>query len=163
VRLEAAREIILVGPADRAASGTQTAYALALHMDLVPDSLRAAAASCLVAAIEAADWHLTTGFVGVGYLLPVLSSCGHPSVACRLLSLDGTLDWARGSYRSVRGVIRAGWRVAGGEFSYQVELPANVAATVHVPAAGGGGAEAVYRVGPGTHSFTGRVPRAEAL
>ena len=25
---------------------------------------------------------------------------------------------------------------------------------------GGGGAEAVYRLGPGTHSFTGPVPRA---
>jgi alpha-L-rhamnosidase len=74
-------------------------------------------------------------------------------------ALDGRLDWARGSYRSVRGLIRAGWRVAGDEFSYQVELPANVAATVHVPAAGDGGAEAAYRVGPGTHSFTGLVPR----
>jgi alpha-L-rhamnosidase len=71
---------------------------------------------------------------------------------------DGSLDWARGSYRSVRGVIRAGWRVSGDSFSYRVELPANVAATVHVPAAGGG-AEAVYRVGPGTHSFTGHYPR----
>lgn len=214
----------------RVASGTQTAYVLALHMDLVPDSLRAAAASCLVEAIEAADWHLTTGFVGVGYLLPVLSSCGYTPVAYRLLSqrtfpswrymiehgattiwerwdgwsaergfqspkmnslnhyslgsvgewvyryllgIDqqpgtagfgellmrphadpgGSLDWARGSYRSVRGVIRAGWRVGGDSFSYRVELPANVAATVQIPVADGDVAE--YRVGPGTHEFTG--------
>ena len=61
------------------ASGTQTAYVLGLHMDLIPDELRAAAADHLVAAIRHADWHLTTGFVGVGYLLPVLSSTGHPT------------------------------------------------------------------------------------
>ena len=67
------------------ASGTQTAYVLGLHMGLIPDELRGAAASRLVAAIEAADWHLTTGFVGVGYLLPVLSSHGYSDVAYRLL------------------------------------------------------------------------------
>jgi hypothetical protein len=33
-----------------------------------------------------------------------------------------------------------------------------VAATVYVPAAGDGG-ETAYRVGSGTHSFTGPVPR----
>ena len=54
----------------RVASGTQTAYVLGLHMQLIPDDLRAAAAGHLVAAIEAAGWRLTTGFVGVGYLLP---------------------------------------------------------------------------------------------
>ena len=73
----------------------------------------------------------------------------------------GSLGWARGSYRSVRGVIRAGWRVTGDEFSYEVQVPANVAATVYVPSEdpGAGAGEAVYRVGPGTHSFTGRCPR----
>ena len=74
-------------------SGTQTAYALALHMGLVPDGLRDAAASHLVAAIEAADWHLTTGFVGVGYLLPVLSSHGRDDVAYRLLSQRSLPSW----------------------------------------------------------------------
>ena len=59
------------------ASGTQTAYVLSLHMDLIPDELRAAAADRLAAAIRSAGWHLTTGFVGVGYLLPVLSAHGH--------------------------------------------------------------------------------------
>ena len=219
------------------ASGTQTAYVLALHMGLVPDSLRGAAASRLVGAIRAADWHLTTGFAGVGYLLPVLSSCGYTSVAYRLLSqrtfpswrymidngattiwerwdgwspehgfasprmnslnhyalgsvgewvyrfllgIDqqpgsagfadllmrpqvdpgGSLSWARGSYRSVRGVIRAGWQRTGGEFSYQVELPANVTATVRLPAGPDGGL-AEYRAGPGTHEFTGHCPPLE--
>jgi alpha-L-rhamnosidase len=86
------------------------------------------------------------------------------------------LRWARGSYRSVRGVITAGWEVSGDRFTYRVELPPNPTATVCVPSsdassvrdgAGNGplsvaafpGAagvrEAVFRAGPGTHAFTG--------
>jgi alpha-L-rhamnosidase len=74
-------------------SGTQTAYALGLHMGLVPDDVRDRAASHLVAAIEDADWHLTTGFAGVGYLLPVLSSCGRSDVAYRLLAQRSLPSW----------------------------------------------------------------------
>src|SRR5262249_48095135 len=77
----------------RVASGTQTAYALALHMLLLPDELREAAAGHLTEAIEAAGWHLTTGFAGVGYLLPVLSSAGHTDVAYRLLEQQGLPSW----------------------------------------------------------------------
>jgi alpha-L-rhamnosidase len=65
---------------------TQTCYVLALHMDLLPEKLRHAAAEHLVAAIEREDWHLSTGFVGVGYLCPVLTETGHSDVAYRLLN-----------------------------------------------------------------------------
>jgi alpha-L-rhamnosidase len=75
------------------ASGTQTAYVLGLHMGLVPAELQAAAAGHLVDAIRARDWHLTTGFVGVGYLLPVLSSSGHDDVAYRLLAQESRPSW----------------------------------------------------------------------
>ena len=75
------------------ASGTQTAYVLGLHMGLVPDELRAAAARHLLAAIQAAGWHLTTGFVGVGYLLPVLSSTGYTEAAYRLLAQRTAPSW----------------------------------------------------------------------
>jgi alpha-L-rhamnosidase len=74
-------------------SGTQTAYVLGLHMNLVPDDLRSAAADRLVAAVRNAGWHLTTGFAGVGYLLPVLSSTGHTDVAYRLLEQDTVPSW----------------------------------------------------------------------
>jgi alpha-L-rhamnosidase len=74
-------------------SGSQTAYVLGLHMGLIPDDLREAAAARLVTAIEAADWHLTTGFVGVGYLLPVLSSAGHTDAAYRLLTQRTLPSW----------------------------------------------------------------------
>jgi alpha-L-rhamnosidase len=77
----------------RLTSGTQTAYVLGLHLDLVPAELRAAAAEHLVGAIAAADGHLATGFVGVGYLLPALSSAGYDEVAYRLLGQRTFPSW----------------------------------------------------------------------
>jgi alpha-L-rhamnosidase len=77
----------------RLSSGSQTAYVLGLHMGLIPDDLRGAAADHLIAAIQDADWHLTTGFVGVGYLLPVLSSAGRSDVAYRLLAQRSAPSW----------------------------------------------------------------------
>ena len=74
-------------------SGTQTAYVLGLHMQLIPDELRAAAAGHLVGAIRRAGWHLSTGFAGVGYLLPVLCGTGHTDVAYRLLEQDSAPSW----------------------------------------------------------------------
>lgn len=82
-----------VGPSGRLGPETQTAYVLALHMGLVPDDLRANAAAHLVEAIARADWHLDTGFVGVGYLLPVLSSNGYSDVAYRLLEQRSFPSW----------------------------------------------------------------------
>ena len=82
-----------VDAAGRMASGTQTAYVLGLHLGLVPGPLREAAADHLVAAIEAAGWHLTTGFVGVGYLLPALSAAGRTDVAYRLLAQRSFPSW----------------------------------------------------------------------
>ena len=239
----------------RVSSGTQTAYALALHMLLMPDELREAAAGHLVEAIEAAGWHLTTGFAGVGYLLPVLSSAGHTDVAYRLLEQQGLPSWrymvdhgattiwerwdawtaergfqspwmnsfnhyslgsvgewlyrfvlgidlapgavgfdqirvrphaggsltsARGSYRSVRGLITSEWERRDGEFRLRVGVPASVRASVRVPSGQAGevrdaagrppagvaefpGApgvmEAVFEVGPGRHEFSGPAPR----
>jgi len=72
---------------------TQTAYLLALHMDLLPDELRERAAERLVANIERHDCHLTTGFVGVGLLCPVLSEMGYSDVAHRLLRNETFPSW----------------------------------------------------------------------
>ncbi len=82
-----------VSPTGRVDVGTQTSYVLALHMGLVPDDLRANAARYLVEAIAQEDWHLSTGFVGVGYLLPVLSSNGYSEVAYRLIEQRGFPSW----------------------------------------------------------------------
>jgi alpha-L-rhamnosidase len=64
---------------------TQTGYVLALHMRLVPDSLREAASRRLVDKIEGNGWKLGTGFLGTPYLLSVLVDTGHADIAYRLL------------------------------------------------------------------------------
>ncbi|MEU0955134.1 alpha-L-rhamnosidase [Streptomyces niveus] len=69
----------------RVKGDTQTAYVLALSMDLLPEAARKPAADRLVALIEAKDWHLSTGFLGTPRLLPVLTATGHNDVAYRLL------------------------------------------------------------------------------
>ncbi len=72
---------------------TQTAYVLGLHMGLIPEESRETAARELAAAIQRADYHVTTGFVGVGYLLPVLSACGYTGLAYRLLEQRSRPSW----------------------------------------------------------------------
>jgi alpha-L-rhamnosidase len=72
---------------------TQSAYAMALRFDLLPDNLRAAAAQYLVDDIKAKGGHLSTGFLGVSYLLPVLTQSGHTDTACQLLLQDSFPSW----------------------------------------------------------------------
>jgi len=64
---------------------TQTGYVLALHMNLLPESLRAAAAQKLLDRLAANQWRLGTGFLGTPYLLSALTDTGHADVAYRLL------------------------------------------------------------------------------
>ncbi len=46
-----------------------------------------------IAAIERANWHLHTGFLGTGHLLPALSRVGRDDVAFRLLATDTFPSW----------------------------------------------------------------------
>jgi alpha-L-rhamnosidase len=64
---------------------TQTGYVLALHMNLLPDNLRAAAAQKLVAKIQANHNLLGTGFLGTPYLLEELTKAGYGKLAYTLL------------------------------------------------------------------------------
>ncbi|MGD0730559.1 MAG: family 78 glycoside hydrolase catalytic domain [Terracidiphilus sp.] len=64
---------------------TQTGYVLALHMNLLPENLRAAAAQRLVDKIEANHGLLGTGFLGTPYLLEELTRSGHATLAYKLL------------------------------------------------------------------------------
>jgi alpha-L-rhamnosidase len=190
-------------------NATQTCYVLALHMDLLPADLHPLAAKHLVADIEQRGWHLSTGFVGVGYLCLVLSEAGYTNVAYRLLLNDtfpswgysikhgATTIWERwdgwteeqgfqspsmnsfnhyafgsvgqwlyqyvagitmdlsqpgkqrciirpyphdeltfvdAEYDSICGPIRSRWRSDNGSFTLSISLPANVSATVYIPA-----------------------------
>lgn len=72
---------------------TQTAYALALHFDLLPEDMRLLAVSELVADIERRGMHLSTGFVGSPYLPHVLSSGGRLDVAYQLLHQKSWPSW----------------------------------------------------------------------
>lgn len=80
-------------PTGRLVSGTQTAYVLALHFDMLPDSLRQQAAQRLVENIRSYNNHLTTGFLGTPYLCHVLSRFGYTEVAYRLLLQESYPSW----------------------------------------------------------------------
>jgi alpha-L-rhamnosidase len=64
---------------------TQTGYVLALHMNLLPEDLRAAAAKHLADKIEANHDLLATGFLGTPYLLEELTKAGYSKLAYTLL------------------------------------------------------------------------------
>ncbi|MCG5219379.1 alpha-L-rhamnosidase [Streptosporangium sp. KLBMP 9127] len=72
---------------------TQTTYLLALAFDLLPADLVRPAVDRLVAAIEANGDRLTTGFLGVALLCPVLTRYGRTDVAYRLLHQTGYPSW----------------------------------------------------------------------
>ncbi len=72
---------------------TQCAYAMALKFELLPDDLRPNAAQFLEDDIKSKGGHLSTGFVGVSYLLPVLTQWGKTDTAYRLLLQDTFPSW----------------------------------------------------------------------
>ena len=72
---------------------SQTGYALAFSMNLLPADMRAKAAAKFIAEIERFDWHLATGFIGTPRLLPALNAAGRNDVAYRLLMTDTYPSW----------------------------------------------------------------------
>jgi len=80
-------------PDGQLAVETQTAYLLALAFHLLPEEVRARAAARLVENIRALDWHLSTGFIGISHLNPILTLTGHADVAYRLLLRDDYPSW----------------------------------------------------------------------
>ena len=55
------------------------------------------------------------------------------------------LQWVKGSYKSVKGLIRSEWKRDEGNVKLTVEIPAGTTATVY--------ADKEYRIGSGIHSF----------
>jgi len=92
-RIKAAFLKAYIGADGRAISHTQTAYVLALHFDLLPDSLRSRALTHLVDLIHTNHDHLATGFLGTPYLLHVLSDNGYADLAYRILLQDTPPSW----------------------------------------------------------------------
>ena len=76
----------------RVGEDTQTAYAVALQFDLLPDELRPVAAKRLASEVRERK-HLTTGFVGTPYLCHVLSRYGYIDEAFMLLNREEYPSW----------------------------------------------------------------------
>jgi alpha-L-rhamnosidase len=74
-----------ITPDGKIANGSQTSYILALHNKLVQDELVDKAVGLLVADIKKRNNHLSTGFLGTTYLMPVLTEHGQHDVAMTLL------------------------------------------------------------------------------
>lgn len=64
---------------------SQTSYALGLCFGLFPEELEQAAAMHLVKLLQSEDYHIKTGFSGIGYLLPALSQYGFEEAAYKVL------------------------------------------------------------------------------
>lgn len=82
-----------VGSDGRIKGDTQSVYVLALKMNLLPDKYRRHAIRHLTDNIARNGGHLTTGFLGVGYLLPALTEAGRLDIAYRLLNQTTFPSW----------------------------------------------------------------------
>jgi alpha-L-rhamnosidase len=76
------------------ATGTQTANAMALALDLAPpQSAGAVAGNLYNDIVYYHNTHLTTGFIGVKWLMPALTETGHPDVAYELATQTSYPSW----------------------------------------------------------------------
>lgn len=101
---------------------TQTAYLLALAFNLLPEEIRNRSAEHLVDHIKNLNWHLSTGFIGIRYLNPVLTGMGQAAVAWRLLLNEDYPSWL---YPVLHGATTIwerwnGWTAKGGFFNPQM-------------------------------------------
>ncbi|HHW45292.1 MAG TPA: family 78 glycoside hydrolase catalytic domain [Clostridiales bacterium] len=83
-----------VQPSGMCGNGSQGSYVLSLAFELVPEGLCQKAADLLAQNIIVKNnGHLTTGFVTVGRICPVLTKYGHSDVAYRLLTNTTYPSW----------------------------------------------------------------------
>jgi len=91
-KIKAAFQREFVTATGRVGENTQTAYAVALQFDLLPEPQRAPAAARLAQEVRQRK-HLTTGFVGTPYLCHVLSRYGYLDDAYMLLKREEYPSW----------------------------------------------------------------------
>jgi alpha-L-rhamnosidase len=77
----------------RIAGDYQDDYVRALAFDLIEPGQKPAALERLVELIAQAGYHLKTGFMSTGLLLPVLAEYGRADIAYRLLMQDTVPSW----------------------------------------------------------------------
>ena len=81
------------GEGGKTICGTQTSYVLGIKFGLFDEDEMAEAAENLTKNIKSRGWHLTTGFLGLSYLNPVLSDTGYSDVAYKLLEQEEYPSW----------------------------------------------------------------------
>lgn len=77
----------------RLAQETQTALAIVLWLDLIPEGAKDRQIKKLMKKLEEEKMHLTTGFVGTPLLCPVLTENGHADAAYTLLLNEDFPSW----------------------------------------------------------------------
>jgi alpha-L-rhamnosidase len=80
-------------PSGRLAVTTQTAYVLALYMEILPPEWRERNAYALRMKLKETNYHLRTGFIGTPYLCRVLSETGSNDIAYRILLQEDFPSW----------------------------------------------------------------------
>ncbi|MGC3953058.1 MAG: family 78 glycoside hydrolase catalytic domain [Propionicimonas sp.] len=95
---------------------TQTGYLLTLAFDLATPAQRPAVEAALVRAVERRGPALTTGFLGVGRLLPVLTDLGRPDLAWELALRRDYPSWLYSVDRGATTIWERwdGWTEEGG-------------------------------------------------
>ena len=102
--------------------GGQTAQALALALGLTPSDSKPKIEARLVKAVEEANNHVASGFVGTPILLTTLSDIGRPDLAWTIATQPDTPGW----FGMVRqGTYQEAWDGGG------VQMP-SLAAPIHV-------------------------------
>ena len=77
----------------RLAIDTQTAYALALHFDLVPEKQKKRVVKDLVQRLKKDHNHLQTGFIGTPFICQVLSENGEHKLATQIFLNEDFPSW----------------------------------------------------------------------
>lgn len=72
---------------------SQTAQALPLFLRLVPEAVKQKVLHQLLLAIERADYHLTTGFLGTMPLINFLSEEGYTDIVYRMITQESGSGW----------------------------------------------------------------------
>ncbi|MBM7565289.1 family 78 glycoside hydrolase catalytic domain [Paenibacillus sacheonensis] len=91
--IKAAFKAAFVDEIGRIKGDTQSAYALALAMKLLPERRREYAVRRILELLEENGWHMTTGIHGTKHLLAELAEAGREDAAYRLLNQQEYPSW----------------------------------------------------------------------
>ena len=92
-KIKAAYDKYLIGPDGTIQPGHQAAYVRALALNMVSEAKKPLVIAQLKRELEAADYHLNTGFLSTVYLLPTLCDNGLVDEAFRILEQTGAPGW----------------------------------------------------------------------